>query len=49
MILTKNLNEEDNRFVRYADDIRVFVKTKRSAERVLDNVSDFVEKKLKLK
>jgi len=47
--LDKELERRGHRFVRYADDIRVFVKTKRSAERVLDNVSDFVEKKLKLK
>ena len=38
-----------HRFVRYADDIRVFVKSKRSAERVLDQATKVLETDLKLR
>ncbi len=37
------------RFVRYADDCSVFLKSKRSAERVLKSTTRFIEGKLKLK
>lgn len=47
--LDRELERRGHRFVRYADDIRVFVKTKRAGERVLDSVTTFVEKRLKLK
>lgn len=47
--LDKELERRGHCFVRYADDIRVFVRTKRAGERVLDSVTTFVEKKLKLK
>ncbi|MGV0771855.1 group II intron reverse transcriptase/maturase [Mycobacterium syngnathidarum] len=38
-----------HRFVRYADDIRVFVKSKRAAERVLEQSTALLERRLKLK
>ncbi len=38
-----------HRFVRYADDIRVFVKSKRAAERVLNQCTKTREQDLKLK
>lgn len=38
-----------HRFVRYADDIRVFVRSKRAAERVLDQCTKSLEQGLKLK
>ena len=38
-----------HRFVRYADDIRIFVKSKRSAERVLDQATKVLETDLKLR
>ncbi|WP_254893639.1 group II intron reverse transcriptase/maturase [Mycobacterium malmoense] len=38
-----------HRFVRYADDIRVFVKSKRAAQRVLDQSTMLLEQRLKLK
>ena len=38
-----------HRFVRYADDIRVFVKSKRAAERVLEQSTRLLEQRLKLK
>jgi RNA-directed DNA polymerase len=47
--LDKELERRGHRFVRYADDIRVFVKTKRAGERVMQSITTFVEKKLKLK
>jgi RNA-directed DNA polymerase len=47
--LDRELEQRGHRFVRYADDIRVYVGTRRAAERVLDNVTGFVERRLKLK
>ncbi|RKS20781.1 group II intron reverse transcriptase/maturase [Arthrobacter sp. AG1021] len=38
-----------HRFVRYADDIRVFVKSKRAAERVLAQATKVLEQRLKLR
>lgn len=38
-----------HRFVRYADDIRVFVRSKRAAERVLDQCAKVLEGTLKLR
>ncbi len=38
-----------HRFVRYADDIRVFVKSKRAAQRVLDQATKVLETGLKLR
>jgi group II intron reverse transcriptase/maturase len=46
--LDKELERRGHRFVRYADDICVFVKSKRAAERVLKTVSTYLEKELKL-
>ncbi|MEU7882492.1 group II intron reverse transcriptase/maturase [Microbispora bryophytorum] len=47
--LDRELWRRGHRFVRYADDIRVFVRSKRAAHRVLDSVTDVVERRLKLK
>ena len=47
--LDKELEKRKHRFVRYADDFSVYVKTKRSAIRVMKSVSRYVEDKLKLK
>jgi RNA-directed DNA polymerase len=47
--LDRRLWERGHRFVRYADDIRVFVRSKRAAHRVLDGVGVFVEERLHLK
>jgi RNA-directed DNA polymerase len=46
--LDKELESRGHKFVRYADDCCVFVKSKRGAERVLVSVSTFIEKELKL-
>ncbi|MDK3678790.1 reverse transcriptase domain-containing protein, partial [Staphylococcus pseudintermedius] len=37
-----------HRFVRYADDFVIFVRTKRAGERVMSSVTKFIEKQLKL-
>jgi RNA-directed DNA polymerase len=47
--LDKELSNRGHRFVRYADDCNVYVKTKRAGERVFDSVTRYVEGRLKLK
>jgi len=47
--LDKELEKRGHKFVRYADDLMVFCKSRRSAERTLDNILPFIEKKLFLK
>jgi group II intron reverse transcriptase/maturase len=47
--LDKELEKRGHRFVRYADDLMIFCKSKRSAKRTLRNIISFIEKKLFLK
>lgn len=47
--LDRELEERDHKFVRYADDCNIYVKTQRAGERVLESVKQYLEKKLKLK
>lgn len=47
--LDKELELRGHRFVRYADDLVIFTKSKRSANRVLTSIVSFIEKKLLLK
>lgn len=47
--LDKELERRGHRFVRYADDVTIFCKSKRSARRTLENIIPFIEKKLFLK
>jgi group II intron reverse transcriptase/maturase len=47
--LDKQLEQRGHRFVRYADDCNIYVKTQRAGERVMESVKTFLEKKLKLK
>ncbi|MDF2683962.1 MAG: group intron reverse transcriptase/maturase [Brevibacillus sp.] len=47
--LDKELENRGHRFVRYADDLLIFCKSRRSAERTLTNILPFIEKKLLLK
>jgi group II intron reverse transcriptase/maturase len=47
--LDKELEKRGHKFVRYADDCNIYVKTQRAGERVMESVKEFVEKKLKLK
>ncbi|WP_125711377.1 group II intron reverse transcriptase/maturase, partial [Companilactobacillus zhongbaensis] len=46
--LDKLLTSREHKFVRYADDCNIYVKSKRAGERVLEGVSKFLEKDLKL-
>jgi RNA-directed DNA polymerase len=47
--LDRELERRGHRFVRYADDCNVYVKSERAGHRVMKSVTRFVEKKLKLK
>lgn len=47
--LDKELESRGHRFVRYADDFHIYVKSKRAGERVMKSVTSFIEKKLRLK
>ncbi len=47
--LDQELESRGHRFCRYADDCNIYVRTRRSAERVLSSIANFVETKLKLK
>lgn len=47
--LDKELQRRGHRFVRYADDLLILCKSKRSAERALRNIITFIEDKLFLK
>jgi len=48
-VLDKELEKRGHKFIRYADDLAIFVKSKRAGERVLASVSRFLEQKLKVK
>jgi RNA-directed DNA polymerase len=45
----KELEKRGHRFVRYADDCTIFVRSQRAGERVVATVTDFLERKLKLR
>jgi RNA-directed DNA polymerase len=47
--LDHELERRGIRFVRYADDMLLFAKTERSAQRMLEHILPFIEKKLLLK
>jgi RNA-directed DNA polymerase len=47
--LDKELQARGHRFVRYADDCSIYVKSEKSAHRVLETVTEYIESKLKLK
>ena len=46
--LDKELERRGHRFVRYADDCNIYVRSKRAGERVLESVTRFLSRKLKL-
>lgn len=46
--LDKELEKRGHRFVRYADDISIYVKSKRAGHRVLESVQTWIEQSLKL-
>jgi len=47
--LDRELERRGHRFVRYADDVNIYVRSERAGQRVLESVTSFVEKKLKLR
>ena len=47
--LDKELEARGHRFVRYADDCNIYVKSLRAGERVMESIGRFIQKRLKLK
>jgi len=47
--LDKELKARGHRFVRYADDCSIYVRSEKSANRVMETITDYIESKLKLK
>lgn len=47
--LDKELEKRGHRFVRYADDCNIYVKSERAGQRVMESVVGFLEQRLKLK
>lgn len=47
--LDKELKARGHRFVRYADDCSIYVKSEKSAQRVMKTITEYIESKLKLK
>jgi RNA-directed DNA polymerase len=47
--LDKELEKRGHKFVRYADDCNIYVRTKKAGERVMKSITAFIEKKLRLK
>jgi RNA-directed DNA polymerase len=48
-VLDKELEKRGHRFVRYADDCNIYVRSQKAGERVLAGIERFLEKRLKLK
>jgi RNA-directed DNA polymerase len=47
--LDRELERRGHRFVRYADDCNIYVRSERAGQRVMESISDFITQKLKLK
>jgi RNA-directed DNA polymerase len=47
--LDRELERRGHRFVRYADDCNIYVRTERAGKRVMESITGFITKKLKLK
>lgn len=47
--LDKELEKRGRKFVRYADDCNIYVRSERAGQRVMQGISDFITRKLKLK
>ena len=47
--LDKELERRNLRFVRYADDCNIFFKSRKAGKRVMENMTNFIEKELSLK
>lgn len=48
-VLDKELEARGHKFCRYADDCNIYVKSQRAGKRVMKSITNFLEKKLKLK
>ncbi len=48
-VLDKELERRGHKFIRYADDLAIFVKSKRAGDRVPESTSRYLERKLKVK
>ena len=48
-VLDKELEKRGHRFVRYADDCNIYVRSQRAGERVMTGIEKFLAKRLKLK
>jgi RNA-directed DNA polymerase len=47
--LDKEMEARGHKFVRYADDCNIYVRSERAGQRVMRSVSDFITRRLKLK
>lgn len=47
--LDRVLERRGHRFVRYADDITIYVRSERAAQRVMESTTQFIERRLKLR
>ncbi|HYN25983.1 MAG TPA: reverse transcriptase domain-containing protein, partial [Pyrinomonadaceae bacterium] len=47
--LDRELERRGHRFVRYADDENIYVRSQRAGQRVMESVKHFITQKLKLK
>jgi group II intron reverse transcriptase/maturase len=47
--LDKELEKRGHKFCRYADDCNIYLRSRKAAERVMESITRFIEKKLKLK
>jgi len=47
--LDRELERRGHRFVRYADDLMVYVRSQRAGERVIESIGQYVEQRLKLR
>jgi RNA-directed DNA polymerase len=43
------LDQREHAFVRYADDVNIYVRSERAGQRVMESVTRFIEKRLRLK
>jgi RNA-directed DNA polymerase len=48
-LLDKELEKRGHKFVRYADDCNIYVKSERAGKRVLASINKYIQKKLKLR
>jgi RNA-directed DNA polymerase len=48
-VLDRELEKRGHRFVRYADDCNIYVRSQRAGERVMESIEQFLTKRLKLK